>query len=197
MRKPPKKPLKKGGPISQSHSHWPMMLIGAGKLCKAAGLVFLAYIAQILIGKGQHDALVSMLDDWRLDPGNHHFYWLLEKIVNIDANHLKELKIGAIVYAVLFLVEGVGLMLDFAWAEWLLVLTTGLLLPVEIWELIERRSVLPAIIFVLNVVIMIYVCYRLKWRFMDKKLAKAGGFPLSTPVAAANAAEPAQPKLTA
>jgi uncharacterized membrane protein (DUF2068 family) len=164
--------IKKGGAISKSHSRWPLILIGVSKLVKAAALVFVFHVAKLLLDPKQHAALAATLDAWRLDPGNHHLHWLLEKVLAIDPQHLRLLRVGTIIYAVLFVIEGVGLLLDFAWAEWLLVVTTGLLVPVEIWEVAHQPSAGRVVVFVLNVAILVYVCYRLKWRLQDRRAGK-------------------------
>ena len=44
----------------------------------------------------------------------------------------------------LFVVEGIGLLLHKRWAEYFTVITTGLLMPIEIYELVHRPTILRA-----------------------------------------------------
>ena len=45
---------------------------------------------------------------------------------------------GAFAYAIVFSVEGIGLLLGSRWAEWLTVVSTGLLIPFEIYEVFHK-----------------------------------------------------------
>src|SRR5262249_42009678 len=64
--------------------------------------------------------------------------------------------IAAIGYGVLELVEGYGLWRRFRWAEWLTVIATSLLIPVELYELVHRPSALKAAGLAVNVLIVLY-----------------------------------------
>jgi uncharacterized membrane protein (DUF2068 family) len=58
---------------------------------------------------------------------------------------------------VLELVEGVGLLYRKRWAEWLTVVATSLLIPVELYELVRHVSVLKAGGVAVNIVIVVYL----------------------------------------
>jgi len=67
---------------------------------------------------------------------NHGF--LLEgltKLTGLSPFQLKELGVGAFLYAALFIVEGAGLWSGRRWAEYLTVIATSSLLPLEVYEL--------------------------------------------------------------
>ncbi len=61
---------------------------------------------------------------------------------------------GALLYALLFLVEGIGLWRKKAWAEWLTVIATGLPIPLEIWEVTRHVSPLGVAALVANVAVV-------------------------------------------
>ncbi len=64
-------------------------------------------------------------------------------------------------YALLFIVEGAGLLLARRWAEWLTVIVTASFIPLEIWKLV-RHTTAPAIVtLVLNLAIAAYLAVRL------------------------------------
>ena len=57
--------------------------------------------------------------------------------------HLREIGVGVFAYSGLALIEGIGLMLEKVWAEYLTLSLTIAFLPWELWELahgVERRS---------------------------------------------------------
>jgi len=62
----------------------------------------------------------------------------------------------------MLLVEGVGLWLELTWAAYLTVVSTSLLLPFELYEVIERVSMLRLGVLLLNLIIVFYLVSQLK-----------------------------------
>ena len=56
-------------------------------------------------------------------------------------------------------IEAVGLWFAKRWAEYLTFLATTILLPLEIYEIIHRQSLLKIIGFIINVAVVIYLLY--------------------------------------
>jgi uncharacterized membrane protein (DUF2068 family) len=65
-------------------------------------------------------------------------------------------------YAALFATEGVGLWLEVRWAEDLTIVATGLLIPIELYELAQRVTPLRCAALVANVLIVIYLVGRVR-----------------------------------
>jgi uncharacterized membrane protein (DUF2068 family) len=62
----------------------------------------------------------------------------------------------------LYMIEGIGLWHQSRWAEYLTIVATSLLIPLEIYE-VTRRVTIPRIgALVVNVVVVIYLIYRLR-----------------------------------
>lgn len=66
---------------------------------------------------------------------------------------------GVLVYATIRFVEAGGLWLEREWAEWFALLSGSMYLPWEIYELVRRENALKWIIFVVNVVIVLYLLW--------------------------------------
>jgi hypothetical protein len=64
-------------------------------------------------------------------------------------------------YALVFLVEGVGLLLVKRWAEWLTVIVTTSFIPLEIWKIVQHTTAPAIVTLALNVAILIYLAVRL------------------------------------
>lgn len=62
-------------------------------------------------------------------------------------------------YAALFLTEGLGLWFYKKWAEWMTIVLTSSLLPVEIWELIKHPNVVKVGVLVVNLLLVGYLIY--------------------------------------
>lgn len=72
-------------------------------------------------------------------------------------------------YGLLELVEGTGLWLDKLWAEYLTVVATSLLVPLEIYELVRKPTLVKAVGISVNVAIVGYLAWRLRERVHASK----------------------------
>ena len=93
----------------------------------------------------------------RLDPDNRYIHKFLVKVFNVTPRQLKELSAGTFIYAALRLVEGIGLILRKLWAEYLVVIATGIFIPLEIYELMRRFTTIRLAVLLVNVAIVIYL----------------------------------------
>jgi uncharacterized membrane protein (DUF2068 family) len=131
---------------------------------------FLKAILLIGVGVGAfkllHGDAASLLEHWvmalGLDPGNRFVERVLDKAAGLTPNNIKGLGIGSFMYAALFLTEGVGLWLLKRWAEWLTMIITSSLIPVEIYEIHRHATVIKVAVLVLNAAIAAYLIHRLR-----------------------------------
>jgi uncharacterized membrane protein (DUF2068 family) len=112
-----------------------LRLIAVFKFLKAALLVALSAGMFRLL----HQDLGMRLEHWvramHLDPGNRYIDHVLMRVSNLSPAQIKRIGLAGLLYAGLFVVEGTGLWLKRRWGEWVTVVLTGLLVPVEIYEL--------------------------------------------------------------
>ena len=115
-----------------------------------------------------HSDLGKLADRWmrrvELDPNRHFLRRVVEHLHHVTTNEVKIFAFLAVAYGVLELVEGVGLWLDKLWAEYLTVIATSLLVPLELYELARKPSMWKAIGITVNVLIVIYLAHRLRRR---------------------------------
>src|SRR5690242_1387634 len=83
-------------------------------------------------------------------------------ITGLSRQRIEALGFVALFYAALFATEGVGLWREKRWAEYLTVIATGSLVPLEIWEVAHRPSALKFATLVVNVAVVIYLIVRLR-----------------------------------
>jgi uncharacterized membrane protein (DUF2068 family) len=69
------------------------------------------------------------------------------------------LRIVTLAYAAVFATEGIGLWMQKPWAEWLTVIITASLIPLEVWELVHRPSFGIAAVLVANSAIVAYLAW--------------------------------------
>ena len=92
-----------------------------------------------------------------LDPRRPFIRHLIARLGRLGGHDVFIFGIGALGYGGLELVEGVGLWLRQRWAEWLTVVATSLLIPVELYELARKPSLLKAGGLAVNVLIVVYL----------------------------------------
>jgi uncharacterized membrane protein (DUF2068 family) len=84
----------------------------------------------------------------------------LDKLFTLQTGTLEAVGIALLAYALLEGVEGIGLWTGKRWAEYLTFISTSLLLPLEIYEIINRGTVLKVIGFIINLAVVIYLLFR-------------------------------------
>jgi uncharacterized membrane protein (DUF2068 family) len=97
-----------------------------------------------------------------LNPGGHFVSRLIQRAHALTAHQVLVFGVIALAYGVLECVEGVGLWRRRRWAEYLTVVATSVLVPVEVWELSRHPSALKAGGLVVNLVIVAYLVYALR-----------------------------------
>src|SRR5262245_9788648 len=150
-------------------------LIGLFKLVKAAMLVALGLGA--LSMRHDHSWLNSWIHALAADPHGHYVARLIAEVSSLRVHQLVEIGVGSLLYAAVFAVEGVGLILRKAWAEVMTVIITTSFVPLEIYELIEHTSWAKVAVIVVNVFVVAYLLRRLRreghWPFRRSR----GGLP--------------------
>ena len=83
----------------------------------------------------------------------------LDKLFSLRSGTLRLVGVALLGYGLLEGIEAVGLWLTKRWAEYLTFLATTILLPLEIYEIVNRRSALKIIGFIVNLAVVIYLLY--------------------------------------
>jgi uncharacterized membrane protein (DUF2068 family) len=134
-----------------------LLLVAAYKLVKGLALLALGIGALSLLHRDVAAEAARWIDLLRIDPQNHYIQSLLARIARVDTRKLKELSIGTFLYSGVFLTEGVGLALRKRWAEYLTILTTASLLPLEVYEIAKRFSAAKVVILLVNIAVVVYL----------------------------------------
>ena len=114
-----------------------------------------------LVGQDLGDLLTNLAQEIRVNTEGRLVSFLLEQASLVDDHMLRRFSIFVFCYAVVGLVEGVGLMLEKRWAEYLTAIITGSFLPLEILELMRRVTAFRVGLFVVNLAVLIYLVLHL------------------------------------
>ena len=145
-----------------------LQLIALFKLLKAALLIAVGAGALKLLHKDVAGAVEHWVELLKLDPNNHYVDTALEKASNITPYKIKELGLGSMIYAGLFLTEGIGLWFGKRWAEWLTVIITSSLIPIEIYEIYRHPTPVKIAVILINIAIVAYLVYRIRNQTSDR-----------------------------
>jgi uncharacterized membrane protein (DUF2068 family) len=141
-----------------------VVLIGLFKLVKAALLIAVGVGAIKFLHKDLASAAMHWAQVLRVDPDSRYVHGILVRIFRVTPKQLKELSVGTFFYAGLFLTEGTGLLLQKHWAEYFTIVTTGLFIPLELYELARHFTITKLVVTVVNVGIVWYLVARVRSR---------------------------------
>jgi uncharacterized membrane protein (DUF2068 family) len=134
--------------------------IGFFKLVKMAILLALGCWAVV----GGHDEVAHALarfTHWTgVFSGRELVQRALARLLALDDHAIHRLGVASLGYAVIFGIEGVGLLAKRTWAEWLTVGVTGSFVPLEAYELARHPSAGKLAALVINVAIVLYLAAR-------------------------------------
>jgi uncharacterized membrane protein (DUF2068 family) len=136
-----------------------LRVIAVIKFFKSAMLIALGVGAFRLL----HADVSGMAQHWaealRLDPANRFVDAALAKASHLRPEQIRKLGVGSFLYAALFLAEGTGLWLEKRWGEWLTVMITSSLVPVEIYEIYRHPGLVKVAVLGINLGIVGYLIY--------------------------------------
>jgi uncharacterized membrane protein (DUF2068 family) len=143
-----------------------LLLIASMKLVKAAFLITAGVAALELIDPTIGQRLLHWTEEIQHDFSRDVVLKALHKILNLDSQKLRLVAFGTFLYAGLFVTEGIGLWMDKRWAEWLTIVSTAGLIPIEIYELAKELNPVRIAVLIANVLVVIYLIVRLRYKHL-------------------------------
>ena len=144
------------------HSSRGLWLIAVFKLLKGLALLAIGIGALKLLHKDVASEVERWVNYLRVDPQNHYIHKLLAKLGLLDDRKLKELSVGTFFYSALLITEGLGLAFKQRWAEYFTIISTALLLPLEVFEIARRVSFARIALFLVNIAVVVYLVRHLR-----------------------------------
>jgi uncharacterized membrane protein (DUF2068 family) len=141
-----------------------VLAIGLFKLVKAVLLVAAGLGALKLLHRDASEVLEHVLDAMPIAPGRAFLERAAARVGLLSEKQLAGIAFGTFVYAAIFLVEGVGLLLRKRWAEWLTVIVTTSFIPLEVWHVVRHATVGGIVGIAVNVAIVVYLVLRILHR---------------------------------
>jgi uncharacterized membrane protein (DUF2068 family) len=101
--------------------------------------------------------LKALLRDLGVSVQHSRLLGLLNKAFTVSPRALGFIAIGLGAYAVIEIIEGIGLWLGRRWGEYFAMIVTSIGLPYEIWDLTNKVTVLRLVAFLINLGLVLYL----------------------------------------
>lgn len=101
----------------------------------------------------------NVLDYLHIDPTGHFAEIFVERASRVNESNIVIFIILAFVYTIVRIIEAYGLWYLRAWAEWFAIISGCLYLPIEIYKIFQKPSLMHFLIFIGNVLIVLYLIY--------------------------------------
>jgi len=145
-----------------------LRLIAIFKLFKAAFLIAVGVGALRLV----HTDVTTLLEKWAarfgLNPGSRYVGHFVLEAATLTPNRIKDLGVGSLLYAGLFLTEGIGLWLVKRWAVWFSAIITSSLVPLEVHEIYRHATSTKILVLVINIAVLGFLIYRIRSQRANK-----------------------------
>ena len=152
-----------------------LRLIAAFKLSQALTLIGVALAAFQLLRPEIAQLVQAWVEALPISSEQTAVEHAVGWITGLEPHQVLGIGVAALVYAALFLVEGVGLWLAKLWAEWLTVVATGLPIPVELWEVSRHVSPFGLLALVANVAVVWLLMRNLRQKQLAKQRHRVTG----------------------
>ena len=141
-----------------------LLLIGLFKLVKGIALLILGFGVLRLLHRDVAATTLHWIEVLRVDPDNRFIHSALVRVFRVTPKQLRELSVGTFLYAGIFLTEATGLLTRRHWAEYMTLISTGLFIPLEIYEITRHFTRMKVAVTIVNVVIVVYLAAHIKRR---------------------------------
>jgi uncharacterized membrane protein (DUF2068 family) len=151
------------------HDRW-IMLIGAFKLAQALLFILLGIGAIRLLHRDLVEIAEHFIYQLRfINPEGRLVNLILVKVAMIDPHRLRQISAAIFVIAAMDVLEGTGLVLEQAWAEYVTLILTALLLPLELWELVRRLTWMKVGLVAINLAVVVYLLFYVRMRMLERR----------------------------
>jgi uncharacterized membrane protein (DUF2068 family) len=155
------------GTRRRKHHDRGLLMIAIFKLGKAIFFCLLGFGAIHLLHKDLGDEVMRIATALKFDPESKLVTLVLDKVDLIDAHRLKQISFATFAYSALALTEGIGLMLEKVWAEYLTLILTVSFLPWELFELTRHSNWFRLSLLLINLAVLGYLVWLLKKKKVD------------------------------
>ena len=123
-----------------------------GALVLLVGFGLLAFIHHDL-----HAAAEQLVRHFHINPASHYPRIFLDLSDRVTDMKLWAVAVGALFYAIIRFAEAYGLWMQRQWAEWFGLLSGGMYIPIELYEVVQGISWPKVTVLAVNGVVVAYL----------------------------------------
>ena len=142
-----------------------LYFIIAGKLIKGTLALALAGFFFKLAGRDLSDVFDDIVHWFHWDPESRFFSEIGNRLDNVTPANVRWVGVVTVLYSLISLIEGGGLIYRASWAGWLAIFESAFFIPIELRELIIRPHLFVAGVLAFNVLIVWYLYANRSWLF--------------------------------
>jgi len=125
-----------------------------GLLVLLVGIGLLSHLGSDI----QHVA-EDLVQFFRLNPAHRYPRIFIETVSRFNNIHLWLLSLSAFFYSIIRFIEAYGIWNNRLWAEWFAVVSCGLYIPLEIYELIQKVTFPRMAVTFFNAALILFLLY--------------------------------------
>ncbi len=149
------------------------MAIGAFKLAQAFLFVLLGIGAIRLLHKDLVGIVEHFIYEMRFNPEGHLVNLVLIRVAMIDPHRIKQISAAIFAIAALDAIEGTGLVLNQAWAEFVTLTLTACFLPWEVILVIRHVTWMRIGLTAINLAVVVYLVFYVRMRMQERRRRRA------------------------
>jgi uncharacterized membrane protein (DUF2068 family) len=146
-----------------------LLTIGLLKLFEAVFFFLVGIGAIHFLHRDLGDAATRLAERLRMDMDGRVMTWVLDHLDDVTAHRLKQIGIATFFYSGLRVTEGIGLVMEKVWAEYLTVGLTMSFLPWELYEICRRLDWIRVCLLLVNLIVLAYLLW---WLGRNRKTGK-------------------------
>jgi uncharacterized membrane protein (DUF2068 family) len=148
-------------------------VLAGAKIAKGIALACLSLGVFDLIHKDLTALAERFVQILRISPENKYVELALEKLGLVEPSTLIRLGMLSALFASIQLIEGLGLWFGAAWAEYMVVVSTGIFVPEECIGIFRHPTLLRLAVLAVNALILFYVVSIVWHRYVKRKAERA------------------------
>lgn len=157
----------------KGHSKNGLRVVSLFEAAKGLLVLLTGFGLLALIHKDLHLAAEQLVRHFHLNPASHYPRIFIDLANHLNAGKLWGMAFAALIYSVVRFIEAFGLWMGQQWAKWFGLLTAGLYVPIELFEVIRGATWPKLTVFIVNVGIVGYLaCVLYQSRLNSKRAMK-------------------------
>lgn len=151
-------------------SHKGLKAIAALEAFKGLLSLIVAFGLHVLAGQNLQQVAETIVSHAHLNPAGRIPSLFIHDMSTLPEGKIVILSIGVLVYAMIRFIEAYGLWRGFVWIEWFALISGGVYLPFEIYEMYTHISAIGVGIFLVNVAVVWYMARILLIKRKEKRV---------------------------